>query len=196
MRSLGDTGKADGQCSIREPGDLPSSDQSRAVRDAAAVTSTSTPPTRCRGKRHPMVLSYGAGLVPWGMSVSEQCRPRLIICTTCRAGRAPLEDEPTPGARLYAELERMIIPSGGTASVELRQVACLANCERGCSGVITMPGKWTYLLGFLSSDHAADLLTYGAAYACSANGTVLPSRRPASLRYSVVGRVPPTEFLA
>ena len=163
----------------------------------------------CRGRDeylHPSdALSEHAashGLVLWrrpgavGMSVSVQCRPRLIICTTCRAGRAPLEDEPTPGARLYAELERMIIPSGGTASVELRQVACLANCQRGCSGVITMPGKWTYLLGFLSSDHAADLLTYGAAYACSANGTVLPSRRPASLRYAVVGRVPPMEFLA
>jgi predicted metal-binding protein len=130
------------------------------------------------------------------MFVSEQCRPRLIICTTCRAGQPPAEDEPTPGARLHAELERLITPSRDTASVELRQVACLANCERGCSGAITMPGKWTYLLGFLSSDHAADLLTYGAAYASSANGTVLPSRRPASLRYAVVGRVPPMEFVA
>jgi predicted metal-binding protein len=131
----------------------------------------------------------------WGMSVSEQCRPRLIICTTCRAGRTLAEDEPTPGAQLHAELERLIVPSCATASVELRQVACLANCERGCSGVITMPGKWTYLLGFLSSEHATDLLTYGAAYASSANGTVLPSRRPASLRYAVVGRVPPMEFV-
>jgi predicted metal-binding protein len=130
------------------------------------------------------------------MSVSEQCRPRLIICTTCRAGRPLADDEPTPGARLHAELERLIRPSGDTASVELRQVTCLANCERGCSGAITMPGKWTYLLGFLSSDHAADLLTYSAAYASSANGTVLPSRRPASLRYAVVGRVPPMEFIA
>jgi predicted metal-binding protein len=128
--------------------------------------------------------------------VSDQCRPRLIICTACRAGQPMAENEPTPGARLHAELERLIIPSCATASVELRQVTCLANCERGCSGVITMPGKWTYLLGFLSPDHAGDLLTYGTAYASSANGTVLPSRRPASLRSVVVGRVPPTESIA
>lgn len=127
--------------------------------------------------------------------MSEVCQPRLIICTTCRAGRALAADEPTPGARLHAAVERLIADSHAAASVELRQVACLANCERGCSGVITMPGKWTYLLGFLSSDHAADLLIYGAAYAASANGTVLPSRRPPSLRHVVIGRVPPMEFV-
>lgn len=129
------------------------------------------------------------------MSLSEACRPRLIICVTCRAGQEVAEDEPTQGARLHAELERLIAPSRATASLELREVACLANCERGCSGAITMPGKWTYLLGFLSPDHAADLLIYGAAYAASRNGTVLPSRRPASLRQAIVGRVPPTEFI-
>lgn len=59
-----------------------------------------------------------------------------------------------------------------------------------------MPGKWTYLLGFLSPDHAADLLTYGATYASSPNGTVLPSRRPASLERAVIGCVPPMEFVA
>ena len=107
-----------------------------------------------------------------------------------------MPDEPTPGARLHAELERLIILSRDAAPVELREVACLANCERGCSGAITMPGKWTYLLGFLSCEHAADLLTYGATYASSVNGTVLPSRRPASLRYAVVGRVPPMEIVA
>jgi predicted metal-binding protein len=106
------------------------------------------------------------------------------------------EDEPTPGARLHAELERLIGASEAAVPLELRQVACLANCERGCSGAIAMPGKWTYLLGFLSSDHAPDLLTYGAAYAASTNGTVLPSRRPASLRRVVVGRIPPMEFIA
>jgi predicted metal-binding protein len=129
------------------------------------------------------------------MSVSEQCRPRLIICTTCRAGRPLVDGELTPGAQLYAKLERLIGSLCATA-VELRPVNCLANCERGCSGAITMPGKWTYLLGFLSSEHAADLLAYGAAYASSTNGTVLPSRRPASLRFVIVGRVPPMEFVA
>ena len=61
---------------------------------------------------------------------------------------------------------------------------------------MAMPGKWTYLLGFLSPGHAIDLLTYGKAYASSARGTVLPSKRPASLQRAIVGRVPPLEFVA
>ncbi len=56
-----------------------------------------------------------------------------------------------------------------------------------------MPGKWTYLLGRLAPEHALDLLAYGVAYAASANGTVLPSRRPASLQHIIMGRVPPME---
>jgi predicted metal-binding protein len=125
------------------------------------------------------------------MSMTEFPRPRLIICTKCCAGR-PLEGgAPTPGARLLAALERLL--DGAMAPVDLRSVSCLANCDRGCSGAIAMPGKWTYLLGLLAPEHAADLITYGAAYAASANGTVLPSRRPASLQHAIMGRVPPME---
>jgi predicted metal-binding protein len=126
-----------------------------------------------------------------GVSVTESCRPRLIICIKCRAGRALEDGAPTPGARLHAALERLI--ASATARIDLQPVSCLANCERGCSGAIAMPGKWTYLLGLLAPEHAADLLDYGAAYAASANGTVLPSRRPASLQRVVMGRVPPME---
>ena len=128
--------------------------------------------------------------------MSGSGRPRLFICTTCRAGRAPAEDEPTPGTRLHNEVQRLLSLATGTGSVELKPNACLANCERGCSGAIAMPGKWTYLLGFLTVEHAADLLIYGAAYASSCNGTVLPSRRPVSLRHVVIGRVPPMEGVA
>jgi predicted metal-binding protein len=125
--------------------------------------------------------------------VTESRRPRLIICITCRAGCAPDESVPTQGARLHAALERLT--AGAAAPVDVESVSCLANCDRGCSGAIAMPGKWTYLLGLLSPEHAADLLTYGAAYAASANGTVLPSRRPASLRRVIMGRVPPMEMV-
>jgi predicted metal-binding protein len=59
-----------------------------------------------------------------------------------------------------------------------------------------MPGKWSYLLGNLDAAHAADLLTYAGSYIASATGTVLPSRRPASLREMVIGRLPPAGALA
>jgi predicted metal-binding protein len=59
-----------------------------------------------------------------------------------------------------------------------------------------MPGKWTVVLGHLSPGHAADLLIYAAAYASAATGTVMPSRRPASLGRAVLARVPHLEYVA
>jgi predicted metal-binding protein len=122
--------------------------------------------------------------------------PRLILCTTCRNGRSLADGETTPGALLHARLQTLIAEVGTPASVDLREVACLANCDRGCSAVIAMPGKWTYLLGRLDRSVAADLLTYIAAYAESTTGTVLPSRRPPSLRNMIIGRVPHLEPFA
>jgi predicted metal-binding protein len=117
-------------------------------------------------------------------------RPRLILCTACRAGRTLAEGETAPGALLHAALQSRL---GADAAVELGEATCLANCDRGCSAAIAMPGKWTYLLGRLDASLADDLLEYAARYAASATGTVLPSRRPASLRDIVIGRVPDLE---
>jgi predicted metal-binding protein len=125
--------------------------------------------------------------------VAETCRPRLIVCTTCKAARPLADDETPPGALLHAELSRLLADTG---HVELREVACMANCERGCSAALAMPGKWTFLLGHLTPAHAADLLTYAATYAAHATGTVMPSRRPDSLRNAVIGRIPHLEFAA
>jgi predicted metal-binding protein len=66
----------------------------------------------------------------------------------------------------------------------------MASCSHGCTAAISAPGKWCYLLGELSSGHAADLLTYADIYAAHPSGAVLPSRRPESLRQSVVARLP------
>jgi len=109
-------------------------------------------------------------------------------------GPPPAPGEATPGAKLHAALAELL--EGAAIGLRLAPVACLANCERGCSAAISAAGKWTYLLGGLGPAHAADLLTYAASYAASANGTVLPSRRPASLRQAVLARVPAPELLA
>ena len=45
-------------------------------------------------------------------------------------------------------------------------------------------------MGELTPGHAADLLTYAAAYAKAKTGVVLPSGRPASLQTSVIARFP------
>jgi predicted metal-binding protein len=124
----------------------------------------------------------------FGGPVSES--PRLILCTTCRAGQIPAEGETAPGALLCAAVRGLIAARATEPLVELCEVACLANCDRGCCAAITMPGKWTYLLGRLNAGLAGDLLAYAACYAESSTGTVLPSRRPASLRDMIIGRVP------
>jgi len=121
-------------------------------------------------------------------------RARLIVCTTCRAGRDMAEGETPPGALLYAELERKL--AAGDAPLSVSGIACLANCARGCTAAITMPGKWTYLLADLTPAQADDLIDYGAAYVASRSGAVLPSRRPASLRNAILARVPALETIA
>ncbi len=113
----------------------------------------------------------------------------LHVCTTCRAGRT---EPPWPGRLLHDTLAVMPLPDG----LRLAGVECFANCDRACSAAIMAPGKWSYLLGNLTSAHAADLLVYASAYVASATGTVLPSRRPASLRSMVIGRIPPACALA
>ena len=113
--------------------------------------------------------------------------PSLHVCTTCRAGRPLGKGQVAPGQRLHDAVALLI---GDTSPVALQPVVCLASCERGCTAAISAPGKWSYLLGGLTAENAADLLTYGAAYAASRTGTVLPSKRPASLARAILGRFP------
>jgi predicted metal-binding protein len=128
--------------------------------------------------------------------VTEQTLPHLHVCVTCRAGRDLAPDETPPGAQLHAALAARLAgqaAEGIAPVVELREVTCLAACGHGCTAALAAPGKWTMLLGNLNAGLAEDLLTYGATYAASERGTVLPSRRPASLRDIVLGRVPAPE---
>ena len=90
-----------------------------------------------------------------------------------------------PGEHLHTALARRAGPE-----VEVRPIKCLSACDDGCTVAVSMPGKWTYLLGRLDPSLADDLLTYAATYAASATGGVLPSKRPASLAHVILGRTP------
>lgn len=119
------------------------------------------------------------------MSVEPPC---LHVCITCRAG-LPLAPGETPlGAFLHQAMASAIASSG--ADIELRTVECLATCERGCTATISQPGKWTYLLGGLAPSHAGDLLDYAKSFASSRTGTIMPSRRAASLKNMILARFP------
>ena len=113
--------------------------------------------------------------------------PILYVCTTCRAGLPLAPGQAAPG-RIMHDAVAALLPASPV--VELREVACLSSCDSGCAAAIAAPGKWTYLLGRLDPALAPDLLAYAATYAASKTGTVLPSKRPASLARMVLGRVP------
>ena len=111
----------------------------------------------------------------------------LHVCTTCRAGLPLVEGEPVRGRLMHDAVAALLTAEPG---VQLREVVCLSSCDSGCAAAISAPGKWTYLLGRLEPSLAPDLLAYAAVYAASRNGTVLPSKRPASLARMILGRVP------
>lgn len=108
----------------------------------------------------------------------------LHVCTTCRAGRPLNEGETPPGQFLY---EAVV---AAAPALDVRPVKCLSSCDHGCAAAISAPGKWTYLLGRLDMTLVPDLVTYAQTYAAHPTGTVLPSRRPASLARIILGRMP------
>lgn len=117
-------------------------------------------------------------------------KPDLHICVTCRAGLPVVEGMPVAGRVMFDNAAAVIDGMGADAPVNLCAVVCLGNCAQGCSAAVTQPGKWSYLLGHMTPDHAADLVAYGAAFAASDNGTVWRSGRADSLRDAIVARIP------
>ena len=111
--------------------------------------------------------------------------PVLHVCVTCRAGLPLAEGAVAPGQTFYEA-----VAGAAAGDVRVVPVKCLSSCENGCAAAISMPGKWTYLLGRLHLGVVGDLLSYAGAYGAHPTGTVLPSRRPASLARMVLGRVP------
>jgi len=132
--------------------------------------------------------------VSTGVDVPLDNRPHLYICMSCkcRGAEAVPKGEPTDGRRLYEAVKALVVDLGNSAPVRVLPTLCFANCERGCTIGIAAPGKWSYLVGELSPEHAADLLTYATAYAKAKTGVVLPSGRPASLQTNVIARFPAT----
>ena len=113
----------------------------------------------------------------------------LTVCTTCRMGVPKRDNVPVPGQVLHDRLSALLAQADD-ASVRLHGVECLAVCDQGCAAAIAQPGKWSYLLGRLDPDKAADLLGFAAGYGASRTGTVMPSKRPASLADMILGRIP------
>jgi predicted metal-binding protein len=115
----------------------------------------------------------------------------IYVCITCRyAGDA--EDAPRPGL----ELARTTARAAAGTGVAVRQVRCLANCNRACSAAIRRDGAWTYVFGTLEPDRDAVALVEGARLFALATDGVMPWRgRPNILKRGLIARVPPIDFV-
>lgn len=120
--------------------------------------------------------------------MAEDQRACLHVCVTCRADGAA-DEASVPGRRLHDGIAALLAAEADSR-LSLQPVVCLANCERGCSAILSAPGKWAYMVGDLGPEHAADLVAYARAYAASDKGVVLRAGRPASMRDVILGRFP------
>ncbi|MBR1202531.1 MULTISPECIES: DUF1636 domain-containing protein [unclassified Bradyrhizobium] len=111
----------------------------------------------------------------------------LHVCITCRAGQTLAEGELAPGARLHAALVEAGVPD----DVNLVPVECLSACSQGCSVALSAPGRWSYVYGRLSADHAKDVIAGASAYAAAPDGIVPWRSRPEIFRKQSLARIPP-----
>jgi len=187
---------------IREPGDLPSNSDSAAGRGAsvsgltavsAAVVTfrTAGSPRDIKAPHDGLARARSLAGNDRGQVVPQEQLPRLHVCVTCKNAELaePGEGEPAHG-KLLLERIAAILDASDTPPITVEPIICMGNCERGCTIAISAPGKWSYMLGGLTPDHAEDLVTYGEAFRNSKNGTVFRSKRPQSLFDAIIARFP------
>jgi len=115
----------------------------------------------------------------------------VYVCITCRR-EGDAEDGLRPGLALARATARAAADTG----VTVRQVRCLANCNRACSAAIRRDGAWTYVFGGLDPEQDAANLVQGARLFARAPDGLMPWRgRPDILKRGLIARVPPIDFV-
>ena len=115
----------------------------------------------------------------------------VYVCITCRRAGDP-EDGVRPGLVLARETAR----EADGSKVSVRQIRCLANCNRACSAAIRREGAWTYVFGELEPGRDAAALIEGAKLFAHTEDGLMPWRgRPDILKRGLIARVPPIDFV-
>jgi predicted metal-binding protein len=122
--------------------------------------------------------------------VEARVSATIYVCITCRRAGDP-EDGVRPGLLLARATARAAEGTG----VSVRQVRCLANCDRACSAAIRRDDAWTYVFGTLEPERDATALIDGARLFARASDGIMPWRgRPEILKRGLIARVPPNDF--
>lgn len=149
--------------------------------------------------KHPKVAAWARSGVKVSLIDTAQDEDRdigaaasmtIYVCITCRRPGDP-EDGARPGVALARETKRVAHGSG----VTVKQIRCLANCNRACSAAIRRDGAWTYVFGGLEPERDAPALIEGAKLFERATDGLMPWRgRPDILKRGLIARVPPIDF--
>lgn len=118
--------------------------------------------------------------------------PTLSICLRCRDGREAAQDDRRGGARLAQAVVDLAARQGCAA--RLRGVHCMSQCKRPCIVSLTAPGTFTYIFGDLDPQdpaHLQAILDLIPLYRAAPEGFLTRDARPAPLRASILGRLPP-----
>jgi len=126
-----------------------------------------------------------ADILPYPETGQSSVSPVFHVCVTCRRS-LPVGNDPVQGRQLYDAL----LDQAAEGDFSVQPVECMAACSRGCIATLSMPEKWTFVLGELGPEKLSDLLAYLQLYRASKTGTVMPSKRPASLSDMVIARLP------
>ncbi|MEX0809913.1 MAG: DUF1636 family protein [Dongiaceae bacterium] len=114
----------------------------------------------------------------------------IVVCNSCRSRTGP-ETEPRPGSLLA----RATAKAAADTDIDVRQVACLGNCNRGLSVAFLRTGCWSYVFGELDTHCADDLVVAAKLFAQSQDGFMPFWKRPQSLKGGLIARIPSFESL-
>ncbi len=119
----------------------------------------------------------------------------LWICITCRSSLAPsaAPTMTTDGRELFDLVCLQHNTHPEAELVTLQPVECMGGCDKGCTASIGAPGKYSYLFGELkpTTEHAIAMFDCALLLGQQAGPLLGRIHRPALLRDSLLGRIPP-----
>jgi len=117
----------------------------------------------------------------------------IHVCTSCRLKKSPREQhKDTDGYKLYKSIQHLLSENSLRSKVKIQSTECLSLCPRPCAVAFSSSGSWSYLFGDQDPEKTAnDIIECLSLYLNTEEGLMLRSNRPASLRSSILGRIPP-----